>query len=387
MPAICGGIDMIYLNNAATSWPKPDCVRKAFSGHMDAPPCGQLRSSDAEKTGDILGQCRRSLGRLLGVGDWQRIFFTSGATEAANLFIQGMDWEGFHAIVSQTEHNSILRPIWNHPLPEEKITILPCDGKGYVSAADIRNATPKRAVVFINHCSNVTGTLQPMEEISAAAKKKGYLLAVDVSQSAGCIPVEGDKWQADVLIVTGHKGLSGPQGTGGIYIRPGLDIKPLKYGGTGKDSDRLVYQAGEYEYEPGTQNAAGIAALGAGVEYILDIGVKKIHESEQRKISWLLQELGRIEGIKLYGPGMEEDRGPLAGFTMEGLSASELAYILTQGYGIIVRSGLQCAPLMHSALGTDPAGLVRVSISYATKMEELETLVNVLKEISGNLVR
>lgn len=377
---------MIYLNNAASSWPKPACVGKAFSDCLAIPPGGQLRSSSLTEGGDTLGECRKSLGGLLGVRDWKRIFFTSGATEAANLFIQGMEWEGVHALVTQTEHNSILRPIWNHPLLRGKVTVLPCDRKGYVSVENIMRATPERAVVFINHCSNVTGTLQPMEEIGAAAKKKGYLLIVDVSQSAGCVPVEGDKWQADVLIVTGHKSLLGMQGTGGIYIHPGLDIKPLKYGGTGKDSEKLVYQTGEYEYEPGTQNVAGIAALRAGVDYVLNIGVENIHKSEQEKISWLLQEMSRIKGVRLYGPEIDEDRGPLIGFNIEGLSASELAYLLTYGYEIVVRAGLQCAPLMHSSLGTDSLGLVRVSISHMTKMEELVIFVNALKEISGNLM-
>ncbi len=378
---------MIYLNNAASSWPKPECVRKAFLDYMDAPPCGQMRDSGLGETGDIPDKCRRSLGRLLGIREWQRIFFTSGATEAANLFIQGLNWEGFHALVSQTEHNSVLRPIRNHPLLQEKVTILPCDRKGYVSAESIIDAAPERAVVFINHCSNVTGTLQPMEELGAAAKKRGYLLAVDVSQSAGCVPVEGDKWQADILIITGHKSLSGLQGTGGIYIRPGLNIKPLKYGGTGKDSEKQVYQEGEYEYEPGTQNMAGIAALKAGVDHILNLGVENIHESEQRKMEWLLQELSSIRGVQLYGPGPDENRGPLAGFNMKGLSPSELSYLLAYGYEIAVRSGLQCTPLMHTALGTGALGLVRVSISHMTGMEELMALVNALKEISAGMMK
>lgn len=372
---------MIYLNNAATSWPKPDCVKKEFMAHMDALPCGQFRGGDLQEKEDVLGDCRRSLGQLLGVREWQRIFFTSGATESANLFIQGMDWKGYHVLVSQTEHNSILRPIWNHPMLREKTEVLPCDKKGYISVGDIVDAEPERAVVFINHCSNVTGTLQDMEEIGRAVKERGYLLAVDVSQSAGCIPVDGDKWSADILILTGHKSLLGLQGTGGIYIRSGLDIRPLKYGGTGRNSEKLVYRRGEYEYEAGTQNVAGIAALRAGVDHIMKIGVENIHKREHQKMCWLLQALSTVKGIQTYGPGTEEDRGPLAGFNMDGLSSSELAYILAEGYGIIIRAGLQCAPLMHSSLGTGSSGLARVSISCMTEMEELEALVDALREI------
>lgn len=376
---------MIYLNNAASSWPKPDCVKKVFFDYIDAPPCGQFRNSVSKEAGDVLDECRRSLAGLLGVAQWQRIFFTSGATEAANLFIHGMDWEGFHVLVSQTEHNSILRPLWNHPRLKEKIAVLPCDEKGYVSAMDIREATAERAVVFINHCSNVTGTLQHMEEIGKAIKEKGYLLAVDVSQSVGCVPVEGDKWGADALIFTGHKSLLGLQGTGGIYIRSGLNIKPLKYGGTGRESERLVYQAEEYEYEPGTQNIAGIAALKAGIDFVLGMGVKTIYKDEWEKTNWLLKEMERIEGVWLYGPEAGDKRGPIVGFNMNGFSASELAYILTNGYSIIVRSGLQCAPLMHSALETGSSGLVRISISYATGMKELQALLDALRDIRENL--
>ena len=169
--------------------------------------------------------------------------------------------------MAQTEHNCVLRPLWNLPgLREQTTGILPCDRQGLSAAVRALTELPAgKGAVIISHCSNVTGAVQPMGEIADIVKKKGYLLAVDVSQSAGCLPVEGDAWKADVLIFTGHKSLLGPQGTGGIYIREGLPVRPLKYGGTGRESGKLLYAPGEYDYEPGTQNLPGIAALRAGV--------------------------------------------------------------------------------------------------------------------------
>ena len=249
---------MIYLNNAASSWPKPKCVTDALNWYTQRMPGEQFRSAMTETGENIMETCRRSLGGILGIKKWERIFFTSGATESANLFLQGMDWTDSRILVAETEHNCILRPLWNLPGLREKVDILPCDRKGYVQLSALKDVPAGKGVVIVSQCSNVTGAIQPMDEIAKEAKKKGYYLAVDVSQSAGCIPVEGDKWNADILIFTGHKSLLGPLGTGGIYIRESLSVRPLKYGGTGKDSAKLSYVYSAYEYEPGTQNIPGI---------------------------------------------------------------------------------------------------------------------------------
>ena len=267
---------MIYLNNAATSWPKPQCVIDTLVRYAQGIPDGQMRSSLETEEENIMEACRRSLSRLLGVKRWDRIFFTSGATEGANLFLRGMDWTDCRIYVAQTEHNCFLRPLWNLPGLRERTGILPCDRKGYVKMSALSELPSGKGAVIISHCSNVTGAVQPMGEIADIVKKKGYLLVVDVSQSAGCMPVEGDAWKADVLIFTGHKSLLGPQGTGGIYIREGLPVRPLKYGGTGRESGKLLYVPGEYDYEPGTQNLPGIAALRAGADYVYEFGVEKI---------------------------------------------------------------------------------------------------------------
>ena len=374
---------MIYLNNAATSWPKPQCVIDTLVRYAQGMPDGQMRSSLETEEENIMEACRRSLSRLLGVKRWDRIFFTSGATESANLFLRGMDWTDCRIYVAQTEHNCFLRPLWNLPGLRERTGILPCDRKGYVKMSALSELPSGKGAVIISQCSNVTGTVQPMGEIADIVKKKGYLLVVDVSQSAGCMPVEGDAWKADVLIFTGHKSLLGPQGTGGIYIREGLPVRPLKYGGTGRESGKLLYAPGEYDYEPGTQNLPGIAALKAGSDYICETGVDRIFRKEREDITYLLSELERVKGFHLFGPESSEPRGPVLSFGINGLIPADISYILKDGYGIIVREGLQCAPLIHECIGSGKEGTVRVSISYTTKRKEMDALIEAVQEIGG----
>ena len=377
---------MIYLNNAATSWPKPQCVIDTLVRYAQGMPGGQQRSSLGDEEENCMEACRRSLGRLLGVKRWDRIFFTSGATESANLFLRGMDWTGCRIFVAQTEHNCVLRPLWNLPGLREKTTVLPGDGRGFLQLSVLKELPAGKGAVIISHCSNVTGAVQPMEEISDIVKKKGYLLAVDVSQSAGCMRVEGDAWKADVLIFTGHKSLLGPQGTGGIYIREGLPVRPLKYGGTGHESGKLLYVPGEYDYEPGTQNLPGIAALRAGADYVYaETGVDRICGKEREDMAYLLDGLRGVPGFRLYGPESAEPRGPVLSFGMDGLTPADISYILKDSYGIIVREGLQCAPLIHECIGSGKEGTVRVSISYATEREELDALIEAVREIGGAL--
>ncbi|HIV91541.1 MAG TPA: aminotransferase class V-fold PLP-dependent enzyme [Candidatus Eisenbergiella stercoravium] len=376
---------MIYLNNAATSWPKPQCVIDTLVRYAQGMPDGQMRSSLETEEENIMEACRRSLSRLLGVKRWDRIFFTSGATESANLFLRGMDWTDCRIYVAQTEHNCFLRPLWNLPGLRERTGILPCDRKGYVKMSALSELPSGKGAVIISHCSNVTGAVQPMGEIADIVKKKGYLLAVDVSQSAGCMPVEGDAWKADILIFTGHKSLMGPQGTGGIYIREGLPVRPLKYGGTGRESGKLLYAPGEYDYEPGTQNLPGIAALRAGADYVYEFGVEKISRKERENMAYLQDGLKEIPGIHLFGPENTEPRGPILSFGMDGLTPADISYILKDSYGIIVREGLQCAPLIHECIGSGKEGTVRVSISCATGREEIDALTGAVREIGGAL--
>ena len=290
---------MIYLNQAATSFPKPRCVLDAHAAALSAPPEGQFRSADT-RNGNGLDRCRENLGRLLGISVVDRIFFASGATDATNALVNGLPLAEKRVLATQTEHNSVLRPLMNLTDQVGSVDIMPCDTLGRVDPADVtRLLSAPSAVLFVNHCSNVTGMVQDIPALSEIAHRHSALLVLDASQSAGCLPVDADAWGVDALIFTGHKALFGPQGTGGYYVRPGISLRPFRYGGTGRDSRRLTYDDGDYEYEVGTQNAPGIAALNAGVEYVLEQGVGPIHAKERRLMKALYEELAAIPGMEI----------------------------------------------------------------------------------------
>ncbi|MDO5425894.1 MAG: aminotransferase class V-fold PLP-dependent enzyme [Eubacteriales bacterium] len=376
---------MINLNQAATTYPKPQCVLDAHAAALLQEPVGQFRSAGSPKGPDVFEACRRNLGSLFGIRAWERIFFSSGATDSANAVIYGLGLNGKHVVTTQTEHNSILRPLLNLTEQVGNVTIVPCDADGWVEPEAIEEAiTEDTAAVFVNHCSNVTGMIQEIAEIGKVTAKKGILLIVDASQSAGCIPIRADEWGIDVLIFTGHKSLFGVQGTGGYYVRPGIPFRPYRFGGTGRDSRRLTYEDGAYEYEPGTQNTPGIAALNAGVSYILETGVENIARKEQEQMAAIYRGLGEIPQGCVYGdPG--RNKGPVMSFNIRGLNPSDAAYILQNGYGITVRTGLHCAPLIHQAMGTQEYGTVRVSISALTKEAEIKQFLCAVREIAAGI--
>lgn len=327
--------------------------------------------------------CRENLGRLLGIGSPERIYFTSGATDSLNQLFHGMERRGKKILVTQTEHNSVLRPLYNGMAAGAEVEILPCDKYGQVSPEVFEERiSPEAGLLVLNHCSNVTGMIQDAARFGEIAEKHGVLFMLDASQSAGCIPIDCDGWHVDALVFTGHKGLFGPQGTGGFFLRKGVGMRPYRYGGTGRDSSRLVYGDGDYEYETGTQNGHGIQALGAGVEYILGRGVERIAEAEKRLMGILYDGLSEIQGVTVYG---EKGRnlGPVLSMNLKGLRPSELAYILQNGYETVVRAGLHCAPLIHQAMGTEEQGMVRVSISALTEEQEILQFLEILREIAA----
>ena len=376
---------MVYLNNAATSYPKPDCVLEAFDACAQKPPFPQFRSSASFREPDIVQSCKENLGRLFHIRETNRIFFTSGATEAMNLVIGGLPIGNRRILTTQTEHNCVLRTLMNRPefSGGERVSVAPCGPNGRVEEDTLKKMiTPDTGAIIVNHCSNVTGMVQNMERISHIAKEHSLLLIVDVSQSAGCIPIDADGWNADALIFTGHKSLFGVQGTGGFYVQSGVRLKPVKFGGTGRNSAQLTYPEGDYEYEVGTQNAPGIAALNAGVSYILKTGLQNIMEREHASMKKLYLGLSRIPSVLVYGSN-EENQGPAVSFNIGGLNPSDVAYILYGEYGIIVRAGLHCAPLIHKALGTEKYGTVRASVSCLTTDEEIDLFLKAVSEISG----
>ncbi|MCP1103055.1 cysteine desulfurase family protein [Aequitasia blattaphilus] len=371
---------MIYLNQAATSYPKPQRVQIAHAASLSAPPVGQYRSSlTAEK--DIFDTCRENLGKLFGIEKDSRIFFASGATEASNVLIHGMDFLQKHVVTTATEHNSILRPLLNRKEGKKYTTIVGCDGKGRVDPKEIEKGIKEDTkAVFLNHCSNVTGMIQDVEAISRIAHEKGVLLILDASQSAGCIPINVDEWGVDGLIFTGHKSLFGSQGMGGYYLREEIALKPLLYGGTGLDSSRIIYYEPPYEYEVGTQNTPGIIALNEGVSYVLERGIENIKIKEQGLLREIYERLAIIEEITLYG-SHQTNKGPVLSFNINGLNPSDVAYILQNGYNIVIRAGLHCAPLIHQYIGSEAKGTCRVSISDLTTEDDVEAFLSAIKDI------
>lgn len=373
---------MIYLNNAATTYPKPQCVQEACDAFFGRPPLGQFRSSVDVGASDIFADCRERLGMLLGIRERERICFTSGSTEALNKILYGLAIPASRVVVTATEHNSVLRPLYNIPAIMGIPVVAPCNGSGRVLPQELEKCIkPGSRALVVNHCSNVTGCIQDMEEIGKIAKRHNLLLIVDVSQSAGCVPVDIDKWGADAVAFTGHKSLFGIQGSGGYYIRSGIPFRPMMFGGNGQDSSRLLYKEEDYEYDAGTQNGIGVAALNAGLGYLLTKGVECIQAGEQEKMRWLYEELAETDSVVLYG-NAEENRGPVLSFNIEGLDPADTSYILQNSYGIVSRAGLHCAPLIHFCLGSGKKGTVRISISDQNTWEELEQLVSAVREIS-----
>ena len=376
---------MVYLNQAATTWPKPPRVLEAHAAALSAVPAGQFRSSASRDGEDAADACRNRLSELLGIADARRVFFSSGATDSANAVIYGLPLKGKRVLATQTEHNSVLRPLMNLKDRVGRVDIAPCDARGRVDPETVDAMLDgDTAAVFLNHCSNVTGTVQDVSAIARAVHRHGALLVLDAAQSAGCIPVEADAWGVDALIFTGHKSLFGPQGTGGYYVRAGIPFTPYRYGGTGRRSSLLTYEAQDYEFEPGTQNLPGIQALAAGVEYVLAEGVERIARREQRLMARLRQGLQAIPRVSLYGGG-ECACGPVLSFNIDGLKPSDAAYILEGGYGIRVRAGLHCAPLIHRAIGAGEYGTVRASVSNLNTEADIDCLIDAVREIAESL--
>jgi len=380
---------MIYLDNAATSFPKPESVYQAidrFNRSIGASP-GRSGYATARAADKIVSETRRLLAQLLHVEKASQIVFTANATEALNLGLKGVLRLGDHVVTTVTDHNSVLRPL-RSLVDRGQITVtwVPCDGAGFVYPESIHDAIrPNTRLVCITHASNVTGAIHDMEVISTLAHKNGTLLMVDATQTAGCFPIDVQAMQVDLLAFTGHKALLGPQGTGGLYIRPGLEVQPLYEGGTGSQSssDRQPEKMPD-RYESGTPNTPGLAGLSAGLRFVLEEeGVETIQAHEQMLTERLLDRIASVPGVKVYGPPPRARRVAVVSFTLEGCPPLNLAHLLASGFDIAVRSGLHCAPLIHRYLGTSDTGTVRVSLGYFNTADDIDALVAALRQIAS----
>lgn len=387
---------MIYLNCAATSHDRPPEVAQAVVEAM-----GALGSSGRGAGRSELGAARTvavardAVARLLGAAASERVVFCANATEALNIAILGTVAPGQRVVATDWDHNSVLRPLYR--LEREDgidLAFCPADEKGRLDYAALEAlVTPGTRLVVVSHGSNLTGNVADVVRCATIAHDAGALLLVDCAQTAGAIPMDMVAMGADMVAFTGHKALLGPQGTGGLIVAPGVDVKPVISGGTGIASS-LDHQPDAYpeHLEAGTLNGHGIAGLGAGVEWLAQQGVEKIHGHDLALVRRFVEGLRAIEGVTIYGDypedlalldGVEWDHTPVVAMNLEGWDSSEVADALEEDHGIAVRAGLHCAPRMHRALGTDRTGAVRFSFGPFTTEEDIDAALAAVAELAA----
>lgn len=376
---------MIYLDNAATTFPKPPAVWEAMEDVIKNKGANPGRSGHrlSVEAGRILWEAREMLYSFIGAEEPEEIILTSNATEALNLAIKGCLKPGDHCIITSMEHNSVARPVHALAAAGVEFDIVEADTEGIIRAEDIKKAIKDNTkLVAVSHGSNLTGSVQPVEEVGKICREAGVYFLVDAAQTLGVLPFNVKKLNADMVAFPGHKGLYGPPGTGGLYLRRGLVLTPLKEGGTGGQSETLE-QPGNCpdRYESGTANTVGIAGLRAGVKFVAQLGVHHIEEKEKDLLSLMLSGLKRFDEVEVYGPQDLNKRLPVVAFNIRGMDAAEVGFILDRVYDIAVRTGLHCAPLAHRTMGTLESGAVRASLSYYNTREEVECFLRAIESI------
>ncbi len=379
---------MIYLDNAATSRPKPSEVIQAMNDFLENVCANAGRSGHrlAIQASRIVYEAREAVAELFNVNDPLRIVFTMNATESLNLALQGSLSPGDHVITSSMEHNSVMRPLRALETQGIEVTVVQCSEQGFLNPGDVEEVIePHTKMVVLNHGSNVTGSLAPVEEIGSIARECGLFFALDAAQTAGAYPIDVDEINVDLLAFTGHKSLCGPPGTGGLYIREGVKLEPLKWGGTGSRSEE------EYQpdflpdaYESGTPNLVGIAGLGAGVRFVMREGIEAIRKRERDLTQRLIDGLLDIPGVSVYGDLNAHHQIGVVSFNIDGASQSEIGLRLDEEYEIMCRVGLHCAPAAHKTIGTFPDGTVRFGLGTFTTGDEIETAIQAVKDLAEN---
>jgi cysteine desulfurase/selenocysteine lyase len=381
----------IYLDNSATSWPKPEAVYDAVDHYQReiGAPNGRSGYSHAQESNRIVDRARRGVAALIGAKDPTQIVFGFNCTDVLNMAIRGIVRPGDHVVTTVCEHNSVLRPL--RALAEEadvEVTYVPCDSQGYVSPDDVRTALrPDTRLVAINHASNVTGCLQPIDEIGRIVRESRAFYLVDAAQSMGHVPLDVRNFEVDLMAAPGHKGLLGPLGTGVLYMRSGIEreLKSFRCGGTGtqSDEDRQPDVLPD-KYEPGNHNLPGLAGLGAAMEFLRTETVEAIHEHHTKLVTRLLDGFQQIEAVHIHGPLSTTNRTSVVSITVDGYAPQELGSALESAFGLQCRAGFQCAPRMHESLGTTAGGgTLRFSPGYATTVEEIDVAITALREVAS----
>lgn len=376
---------MIYLDNAATTLHKPQQVIDAVVHAMQSMGnCARGTHEEALDAARTVYDARVRLASLFGCPRVDHVAFTANSTEALNMAINGLIDPGDHVISTDLEHNSVLRPLYRLEAEHgAELSFVPADKLGNVDYADFeRLMKPNTRAVVCTNASNLTGTVLDIERIAKTAHSHGALVIVDASQTAGCWPIDMKKMGIDVLCFTGHKGLMGPQGTGGICVKEGIEIRPFKVGGSGVQSYSRTHPA-EYptRLEAGTLNGHGIAGLGAAAKFISETGVENIHAKERLLMLRFYEGVKNIEGVTVYGD-FTKDKTAIVALNIRDYESGEVSYELSQGYGIATRPGAHCAPRMHKALGTAEVGAVRFSFSFYNTEEEIDEAVRAVAELA-----
>lgn len=381
---------IIYLDNSATSFPKPDVVYDFmldFYRTKGVSP-GRTGFDAAIETEEMVSNTRRMLMELFnGDGDYNRLTFSYNASDSLNMIITGLAEKGDHVISTMVEHNSVLRPLYH--LEQDgtiEVDLVPFDKiTGYVDPEDIKKKIKKNTkMVVVNHCSNVLGTVQPVAEIGKICKEAGVLFIVDGSQSAGAVNIDMQAMGIDAFIFTGHKCLMGPTGIGGSYVMKDLPVKYTRFGGTGvRSAQRTHLSEFPYRLECGTLNVLGVAGLHAGVKWITEQGIEKIHTAEMDLWEKLRKGIQAIDHVTTYCAVNRENKNPVLSLNIDNFESGDVGTMLDVDYNIACRTGLQCAPLVHEHLGTDKLhGTVRFSVGPFTKEHEIDAAIQAIKEIA-----
>jgi cysteine desulfurase family protein len=381
---------VIYLDNAATTFPKPPKVAEEI-GRCLMEYCANPGRGGHEMSitsGRAVMEARETIGNFFNIQDSLQLCFTKNATEGLNIAIQGALDSGDHVITTCMEHNSVLRPLKNLERERQiEITFIRGNEFGELDPADIRKSIRKNTKMIVcTLSSNVNGIINPIKEIGRIAREHGILFLLDGSQGAGSIPIDVLEMNIDMLAFPGHKSLLGPQGTGGLYVKEGLKVSSILYGGTGSHSEN-PYQPEDMPdlMESGTLNTPGIVGLRWGIEYINSIGIRNIHQHKYKLVKRLHEGLAELPGITFYSKNSPDNNSGIVALNFEGIASTEISYYLDKTYKIETRAGLHCAPLAHEALGTIKTGTVRFSVGCFNTEEEIDFTIKALAQISANV--
>jgi cysteine desulfurase/selenocysteine lyase len=381
-------MNMLYLDNAATSFPKPEAMLQAMINYQQTIGGSPGRSGHglSIEAGRVVFETREALARLFNIDDPLRIAFTKNATEALNIALFGLLKKGDHVVTTGMEHNSVMRPLRFLAAQGVELSVVPCSSQGDVNPEDVRTALrPNTKMVVLTHASNVTGTIMPVEEIGAITGQRNVVLCVDAAQTAGTLTIDVEKMSIDLLAFSGHKSLYGPQGTGGLFIRKGLDkkIDPLMRGGTGSRSE--FEDQPDFipdKYESGTPNTIGLAGLRAGTTFIMEQTVEAIRKKKAILTQQFIDRLKEMRGdVILYGHQDNSKRTAIVSFNLKNITSSEASLYFEEKWGIMCRPGLHCAPSAHKTIGTFPQGTVRFSFGFFHTKQDIDLACEAVRQI------